>query len=257
MNSQDILVWLQSTVRRDPSRTIRSIEHSDIGSRFILVKDQKARTFPQDYSDLQQWWHSTWLDMVASAQIRGCRWILRLEDDVLVNRHILHNLCTWSAPHNKLFGLGTLFVPDYWLKRPELFQTIDGAAIRKVKDVEGAQGQLVATDLVAELLAGVPRARQERGLCQDKHPPSFDWSLSRSAWYLGRRVFVHMPALVDLHEESRSSKIDLAQHRGAPPDNPRKHYWGHESFNPTWRRNAAPKQASLGPFFPVRDEVSR
>ena len=237
IDQNSILVWLQTTVRRDPERTINSIERSDIGKRFIVVADKKQRRFPDDYSDLQAWWDASWREMVAVAKVRKCTHILRLEDDILVNQHILHNVCKWRAVQSNKFGIGTLFVPDYWLKRPELYmrdpQT--GLNFRNVKDVEGAQAQLVATDTIEELLDGVPFARRDKGLCEKHHQPSFDWALSRAAWTLGLRVFVHNPALVDLHDGSRYSTIDLQQHRTRVPQPEHDHYFGRLSFKSDWR----------------------
>ena len=237
IETRDIFVWLQTTVRRSSERTINSIERSDIGNRFLVITDKKIRKFPDDYVDLQRFWDLAWRDAVDAARIRRCSYILRLEDDILVNRHILHNVCRWRAVNSSKFGLGTLFQPDYWLRRPELFERDQetGLTFRNTKDVEGAQAQLIRTDLVEELLEGVPKARVEKGLWQAHQQPSFDWSLSRAAWALGLRVFVHEPALVNLHEGSQSSTIDLTQHRTQVPHPECEHYWGHKSFKPDWR----------------------
>lgn len=237
LETRDIFVWLQTTVRRNSERTIHSIERSDIGKRFLVLTDKKDRKFPEDYGDLQHWWDLAWRDAADAARIRKCSYILRLEDDILVNRHILHNVCRWRAVNSKKFGLGTLFQPDYWLKHPETFERDPetGLTYRNTKDVEGAQAQLIKTDLVGALLEGVPRARVEKGLWQAHHQPSFDWSLSRAAWALGLRVFVHEPALVNLHQGSQSSTIDLNQHRTGAIHPECEHYWGHRSFKPDWR----------------------
>lgn len=237
LQPSDVLVWLQTTVRRDASQTIKSIERSDIGGRFLVVEDKKQRQFPRDYIDLQNFWHRSWLEMADAARVRNCSLILRLEDDIVVNRHILHNVCRWKAPESPLFGLGTLFSPDYWLKKPQLFvaDKATGAVYRNNIDVEGAQGQLVATSRIEALLAGVPQAIRDKGFGKPHHQPSFDWSLSRAAWPLGLRAFVHQPALVDLHAASLQSQIDLEQHQTNKPHPAEQHYWGHKSFQENWK----------------------
>jgi len=44
----------------------------------------------------------------ATSQLRNCRWLLRLEDNIEVNRYLLSNLCSWEAPERPHFGLGRL-----------------------------------------------------------------------------------------------------------------------------------------------------
>lgn len=230
----DILVWVQSTIRRDPDATIRSIERSDIGKRFILHQDRASRSFPGDYPALQEHWTRAWKEMVEVALVRKCTWILRLEDDIEVNKHILYNLCTWEAPKSSLFAFGSLFVPDYWLERPELFleDPETWECFRNIRDIEGAQGQFIHRDSVLPLLEKVPHALQERG-----EALSFDWSLSRAAWQFGKRVFIHRPSLVTNLDTSRFSTIDLEQHKSQQPQESEKHYWGSASFKETWKRS--------------------
>ena len=232
------LVWLQTTTRRDNSRTVASIEQSDIGTKYVVCEDKKERTFPRDYADLQKTWDAFWRDMLKQAAVRKCKYVLRLEDDVIVNEHILHNLATWPALNHAKFGYGTLFVPNYWHKNPQHFkrEPDDQCMFRNLIDVEGGQGQLASVETFSKILDGVPRAREQRGLAKPTHAPSFDWALSRSAWQLGLRVFVHSPALVDIHEGSLESKIDEAQNKTGVPALAHSHYWGNQSFSAEYRR---------------------
>lgn len=232
------LVWLQTTNRRDNSKTVASIERSDIGTKYLVCEDRKVRTFPKDYADLQKTWDSYWRDMLKAAEVRKCQYILRLEDDVIVNQHILHNLSTWAALKHPRFGFGTLFTPNYWYRHPQHFKRDpdDQSMYRNLIDVEGAQGQLVRVDTFPKILDGVQKAREQRGLGKPQHGPSFDWALSRSAWQLGLRVFVHVPALVDIHEASLRSTIDEAQNKGGAPSPSNSHYWGNRAFSEEFRR---------------------
>jgi GR25 family glycosyltransferase involved in LPS biosynthesis len=237
------LVWLQTTTRRDNSRTVASIESSDIGQKYIVLTDNKERVFPKDYGDLQSTWHSFWQEMIVAAKTRNCQYILRLEDDVIVNQHIMHNLRTWPALKHPRFGYGTLFCPNYWLNHPQHFKRDpdDDNLIRNLVDVEGGQGQIVKTETIGRILEGVPLARAQKGFSRPEHPPSFDWAMARSAWNMGLRVFVHKPSLVDLHDGSRESKIDEKQNRGAPPATVAQHYWGNKSFDAEFKRSDSAK----------------
>lgn len=234
-----IYVWMQTTVRRDSSKTIHSIKHSDIGMRFDMVIDMIDRKFPQDYVSLQTWWAGAWSIRIECAKKLGKTHILRLEDDILVNEHILHNLSCWRALESPRFGVGTLFVPDHWATRPELMRVdpATGATFRSVRDIEGAQGQLLSLETAQRIIDGVPAAmaqrEQETG---ELHPqPSFDWSVTRSAANLGLLTFVHDPALVNIHEGSLHSKIDLTQHKTGTCADHQDHYWGGAAFNAHWR----------------------
>jgi hypothetical protein len=232
------LVWVQTTTRRDNSKTLASIERSDIGKKYLVCEDRKERKFPQDYADLQLTWFKFWRDMLEAADVRKCEYILRLEDDVLVNEHILHNLATWPALNHPKFGFGTLFVPNYWYKHPQHYKRDpdEGSTYRNLIDIEGAQGQLVKVSTFPNILDGVQRAREQRGLGKHQHGPSFDWAVSRSAWQLGLRVFVPSPALVNIHEESLRSTIDEKQNAGGAPSLPNSHYWGDRAFSEDYRR---------------------
>lgn len=233
---QDIYVWLQTTVRRDSSKTLLSVRHSDIGENFEVVTDHIDRKFPDDYASLQTWWQNAWGLQIEKAKRLGRTHILRLEDDILVNEHILHNISRWSALQSPKFGIGVLFHPDYWADRPELLRVepTTGATFRSVIDVEGAQGQVLPLSHAQAILNGVPAALAARGQ-KPTDQPSFDWSLTRSAASLGLYTYVHDPALVNIHEGSLHSKIDQTQHITGTSANPLDHYWGNQSFNAHWK----------------------
>ena len=234
-----IYVWVQHAHGRNSSPTFESIHASDIGRNYTLVTDE-PRKFPEDGDKLQAWWADTCLAQADAAEARGCKWILRLEDDIIVNRHILHNIQHWPALHDPLFGFGTLFVPDRWLRRPMFARGVSGEWYCKFKDVAGAQAQVYSVERIRAYIPLVPEMRRARGLGRPGDPPSFDWALSRAAHYYGarthqmdpQRVFIHKdPSLVDL----APSSLQSAMFPQAPQD-PNLHYWGTKSFNAEWRR---------------------
>jgi len=236
----DFFVWVQATTRRDYSPTLASIEASDIGKNYHLHLDPSERVFPRDYAALQQWWYDAMLEMCLAAHSNDQSWMLRLEDDIIVNESILHNIYTWPALDDPLFGFGTLFHPDYWDSAPKIFASspFSKEKYRNTKDVEGAQAQVFHVDTLLQILPFVKEAICSRGLGRPQDPPSFDWGLSRAAFMLGcrqkyrKQVFVHSPGLVNLRDCSRSSTL-TAQTK---PQTVSEHYWSHKNFNPTWRR---------------------
>lgn len=236
-----LFVWVHSSKRRDPSSTLQSVEASDIGKNYLHVRDEESRTFPKDYPNLQQWWQQQWLKAAKLAEEQDCQWILRLEDDIIVNRHIRHNVLTWPALRDPDFGLGTVFWMDYWDKDPEIFKTSEhsGEDYRDTPDVEGAQGQVLKTTMVPDLIEASKQAIIDRGF--PKHV-SFDWSLSRGAHQLGLqiqersgvpfRTFVHYPSLVNITEASRTTTLS----ENATPQQWDAHYWANNSFSADWKR---------------------
>lgn len=241
MAPSDIFVWVQTTRKRDAQPTLDSIEASDIGTRYHVCEDPQPRVTLEDYVSLQQWWMDASLEMADRAERAGYSWILRLEDDILVNEHILHNATSWAAPRDPRFGYGTFFTPDRWLTRPKSFALgASGELYCTQKDVAGGQAQLYSVERIRSLIPLVPEMKRLRGLDKPQHGPSFDWALSRAAYYYGRRthglpplhVFVHRPALVNLRDTSRLSS--LSPNPTLQPET--LHYWGNKSFDATWRR---------------------
>jgi hypothetical protein len=77
-----------------------SIEQSDIGTNYQVVHQSEGQTMAEHFLAL--------LDRMAQADTDL---VLRLEDDVDVNRHILYNLSTWPALDDARFGVGWAFDP--------------------------------------------------------------------------------------------------------------------------------------------------
>jgi hypothetical protein len=223
-----IYTFMQTTHRRDASTTMESIEGSDIGANYSIFEDPNDWTFPADYPKLQAWWAEAMRSAAEAAIALGCELMLRLEDDILVNDHIIHNVERWDAVNEQKFGLGTLFYPDYWDQAKYIFkQTSRGNTYRNTPDVEGAQGQVFRPELLLKFLPDVQQARDSRGLGKPCFPPSFDWGLSRAAHMHGLQTFVHTPALVDIHQQSLHSCLTV----DPAPQSAVGHYWGAKNFD--------------------------
>lgn len=208
-----LFVWVQTSKHRDPSKALASIEESDIGTDYLLVKDDNDWNNGSAYKRLQAWWGEQWQAAADAAEVAGCPWILRLEDDVEVNRHIKHNVLHWEALKDPNFAYGTLFHRDCWKEGEQYY--IDkktGVAFVKRVFLEGAQGQVVATKHVKDMLGLTQHALRING---DKL--SFDCALSGAASMLKLVRCVHLPALVVESEVGIYSS--LSSNKNRTPEN--------------------------------------
>lgn len=224
--SPDLFVWVQTSKHRDPSAALANIEASDIGTDYLRIHDDND--WP-DFDALQVWWKEQWFSIAEQAKASGCRYVLRLEDDIVVNRHIRHNVLTWPALQQDDFGYGTLFCPDYWGFGGALLQIDKDLTARRGDLSEGAQGQVLKTEHILETIQQTDEARNRDGQIV---PLSFDWSVSRAAAQLGRTSYVHLPALVNVTEISLRSSLS----RHLPTDTSETHCWGTKQFSPRWKR---------------------
>lgn len=126
----------------------------------------------------------TYLDM------SGASWVLRLEDDVLVNKHLLHNICTWSAPHQQNFGAGWLWRNAGLAQSRTGIEVTQHGWVRTEPDLAGAQGILLPRRIIPQLVMGIRDRWAETDGAQDK-------AITRTLFYKGLRVYIHDPPLVE------------------------------------------------------------
>ena len=233
----DLFVWMQRAFRRDPAETIRSFHQSDIATNFVTITDTNAWNFPEDYPKLQAWWEDQMLAMAERALSHGCTWMLRLEDDIVVNTSIVHNVATWQALRDPRFGMGTLFRPNYWNDVPRLLTVspASGASFREAINVEGGQGQVLRVSSLETVIPLTRQARRDLDADGLTDCVNFDSALSRAIYLADNslKTFVHDPALVDIHPGSCHSLL-LGEH------DPETHYWGDKQFDPTWKHSYEP-----------------
>ena len=116
--------------------------------------------------------------------------LLVLEDDAIVNRHLLHNIQTWRWPYDKDFGAGWLYNPggytqkDTWYTGPPAWH--------------GTVGVLYPAALMPKLV--------ERAWVTIQQGEAWDLAMSRAVMLLGKRIRVHFPALVE-HQHDVPSVI--------------------------------------------------
>jgi hypothetical protein len=173
MDTERIDVFVLAT----PGRTMAhemcfpSIEESDIGTNYTVCKNPPG-------VGAKAHWKSTH-ERAASSD---AEFVLILEDDVLVNRHILHNCRTWKWKHHRDFGAGWLFRPggvwglnDVWFPGHKWYCT---------------QGVLYPTKLLPKLLRMAWATMQARG-------EPWDVAISHSVWQAKKRIRIHGPTLVE------------------------------------------------------------
>jgi len=153
--------------------------------------------------------------------------IIRVEDDVIVNRHLVHNVVTWPALAESDFVMGTLFTLDgnYPGSGIVAGRRQSGAHYRLDYGIAGLQGVVYDARRLEEL------AQVRQWLL--KHKPSdcsfhsMSLQIYRSMFQLRRPVYVHFPSLVNGHSGSKISaggRENLVGH------------YAHKTFKPDWRR---------------------
>lgn len=183
-STANITVIVQSVPGRPSWRETRlSIEASDIGERYKLAQQQPNVAMRDHFLGL--------LDRAASARTP---WVLRLEDDVLVNRHIISNLESWPAKNEPRFGIGWLFDPGGTTRtvHDRMYQRPGKDRWHRGK-LHCSQGVLMRTEDIPEL-----RKRCAAWFDEQKDPGGRqDIALSESVMAMGREICVHGPPLVE------------------------------------------------------------
>lgn len=180
----------------------RSIAESDLGDVAMMLHPP----------EVSAWEH--WEAVHRRAAAAKTPFVLVLEDDVLVNRHIRHNIETWEWKDHPSFGAGWLFNvggyndgQDCWLGQERWFC---------------AQGILYPTRRLPQYIKEVlARKRRERRI----RAGSWDSRIVASIRGFGLRIRVHGPPLVEHLDDLPSA---LGNARGGRTTN--------GTFDAEWRR---------------------
>jgi hypothetical protein len=166
--------------------TLKSLAESDLPLPEILYQ-------PPDRTPIE--FFLSVLDAMAAAPTDL---VLRLEDDVLVNRHMLHNIATWTAPHDPRFGLGWLFDPGGSTQsvHDHIYQRVGETDRWHSGPLHGALGVLAWR-------RDIPQIRQYVDEYTTKHGIVFDLALAHAATQMNRFICVHAPSLIE-HQPSTS-----------------------------------------------------
>ncbi len=201
------------------ARTLDSLRQSDVGTDFSVFSHPPRMAFLDFF--------------VACFEAVGTdrRYVVQIEDDVVVNQHLLHNLRNWTARRDPQFGVGYGFVS----------QGVAGDRGRQARSALGiyrscefTHGSCLALVPAAEVpaLCAAMRARMV-----PKTPPQFggDLLLSGAVWDWSKRVYLHEPALAETDIGTSSIRCHPVTPDHAAQDN----------FHPRWR--------SPGCIVPVRN----
>jgi hypothetical protein len=161
--------------------TFASLQRSDVAE--YTVAEQPPAASPQTY----------FVDLLAAATESNADVIVRLEDDIEVNRHLLHNIQTWAALQDPDFGVGFLsnasnYCPPFELSGSGCYRSLR-------QEVSAALGQVFLPRTLHRVLAAIA--------CHPDHlhaiahgTINFDHVVSKVCFDLGLNVYVHFPALV-------------------------------------------------------------
>lgn len=145
-----------------------SLEASDI-EHFWALEQPPERTIGQHFIRILKW-----------ALDSSNEFTLRLEDDAIVNQHIIHNLSTWPEIKNADFGAGWAFSPvtnrGKWQKR----------------ELHGSVGVLLKRSVLPRIIE-----RCEVELNKQPDRTDQDLMLSRAIFDSGLRIYIHYPCLVE------------------------------------------------------------
>lgn len=193
--------------------TVSSIHASDIA--VFEVRCQKPGETKQD-------------NLIAALKVlakSGKEWGVRFEDDVIVNRHIMKNLCAWGALRESNFGAGWLFRSAQVSRLPTTKRSPQGHLYSESPSLVGSLGVLFHVPMIEEfLLDGIEIYWDEVNGAQDR-------SMSLALGYQAKRVYIHDPPLVEHNTKFVSS---LAPDRIVHPE---LHTTG-GAFDPEWSHGA-------------------
>jgi hypothetical protein len=227
----EVSVFVQSCPARRENRrgTLESLRKSDVGDGFTLLEHPdgipKCEFFEQVLGQM--------VDC-------HCEYVMRVEDDALVNRHILHNFLSWPALSDALFGAGWLYVSEAAFRDPWRTRTSHGQRYRSTEVMYGALCAAMPRSSAGAALKTLRAWKQEYGCAIDTcecdrrnkkaRPKTFgqDAALSRSVWSLGKRVFFHEPALAENRMLPSTHGLRTTGHPS--------HWRAGKLFNPEWRR---------------------
>jgi hypothetical protein len=180
----DLSVFVQCppTLRKGFDVCRKAIEESDIGTDYTLAMHPPGRTTFEHFLEV--------LDRMADAPTDL---VVRLEDDVDVNRHFKHNVLSWPTLHHKDFGIGWLFDPG------GNTYSIHDRMYQRAPSHEVWEHSQLAYSLAAVLWRkDVPAVRAHCAKFYAKYGgDAQDLALSETPISLGRRLVRHAPSLVE------------------------------------------------------------
>lgn len=233
----DATVILQTCPQRqeDAKKTIESLRASDAASALEVMEHPRGVERCRFYREV--------LAKMAAAETP---YVIRCEDDILVNRHLVHNFLSWPALTDPRFGCGWLYVPAAAFTH-ESATRLGPFVIRNSPIMYGAlcvgmptAHARAALDLfdrwIADSGCGLTGCTMNRRCEHEtRRPPprrGQDTLLSQAVWQLGKRVFYHQPVLAE-NRVIPSARGTTYLRRPRPEQ-----LQAGAHFKPNWRRQA-------------------
>jgi len=211
-------VSIQASLPERPcfEATLASVRESDVGVEPVIVG-------PAGYS-IEHFLAS--LDMLRSDDPAAI--VVRLEDDVFLNRYLRHNLEAWTVYEEDDFGIGWLFQSQMDRMHGLHQEAVCGSGGQLhyrslVKQKCCSQGIVMRAADITDALFERIRGHWEH--CEHQQ----DRALSLAMWDVGKKGYLHDPPLVEHNITVRSA---LAPDRDPMPG---MHSAG-MFFNADWRR---------------------
>lgn len=219
----DARVVLQTVAARARARipTLRSIANSDIGNNFSILHGNcgDREGDPQAADSMTFGEHLA--TVLRSFPASGKPWGIWLEDDVLLNEQILHNLARWEATRKDNFGVGWLFLPFGTSRDGNRLGRDGGELYRRLEKgfMHVSVAVLFRSDLCNEIA--------DRITVIDPCGVKFDLSVSEAVLDMERRCYLHEPSLAE-------HRIDIPSTLGH--EHPVEHHTTNGHFDPKWCR---------------------
>lgn len=170
--------WHGRAGSAERKRSLQSVSESDIGH--IDVCEQPTGANRIDF----------YIDTLRRLR-KDAAFLLRLEDDILVNRHVIHNVLRWRGFDEPHFGAGWLSVPsNYAHDMNHTGRGTHGTIYRKYHEMNFGGGIIIPSAVLDDgLLLDVERHM--------KSMPTYNFtpvrSLSNVMHLHGLRVYFHYP----------------------------------------------------------------
>jgi len=233
-----VKIWVHTCAPRldKLGPTIQSLDESDAKGKYEILECPAGKL-----DAANEWWAETMLRLASEEpEGEGPHCIVRLEDDVIVNHHLLHNVCSWPALGFADFGMGLIFnwdgqwppraMSQRWTKMPHGQRDIRELQ-RLDLDLGGAQGQVFRADFIPKLVSQISNAQRKCG----KGHLIFDWVLTRATRYAGRAVYSHLPSLVNGHIGSTMGATGMS-HNG---------HFSHKTYDANWKAGVDPRPSKV------------
>lgn len=234
-NTVTVIVQTCPQRRNDAAETLASLAASDAGGSVEVMEHPEGMERCRFYR--------TVLQRMAEATTP---YVIRCEDDILVNVHLLHNFTSWPALRHPMFGCAWLYVSEMAYIHESAVR-LGGFLVRNMPIMYGSlcvgMPTLHARACVALLdrwidrygcpLSGCARGRRCAHVTRPKenrHAHGQDTLLSQAVWGLGKRVFYHEPALAE------NRLIPSVRGTGFPAGLDQRHLRAGPRFSATWRR---------------------